>query len=60
LAADLLLGYSKIVADRFFKPAKCDKASSMSRYEPVFCVRPDDLAEWKFSFDFEKALLFAR
>jgi hypothetical protein len=24
------------------------------------CVRPEDLAEWKFSFDFEKVLLFAR
>ena len=24
------------------------------------CVRPDDLAEWKFCFDFEKVLLFAR
>jgi hypothetical protein len=24
------------------------------------CTRPDRLAEWKFSFDFEKVLMFAR
>jgi len=24
------------------------------------CARPNDLSEWKFSFDFEKVLLFAR
>lgn len=36
-----------IVNDRFLGPGEV-------------WARPDDLAEWKFSFDFEKVLLFAR